>query len=78
MAWKECSVMYEKLQFAARRRADGRAVQRVRHLAQTGYKIFDHQECGVQGLTDRSRRPYLYPRFGELRVDAISRDSVKD
>jgi putative transposase len=27
----------------------------------TGYKIFDrYQECGVQGLTDSSRRPYRY------------------
>src|SRR6266850_3800847 len=27
----------------------------------TGYKIFDHyQQCGVQGLTDRSRRPFRY------------------
>jgi hypothetical protein len=27
----------------------------------TGYKIFDrYQECGVQGLTDRSQRPYRY------------------
>jgi len=27
----------------------------------TGYKIFDrYQECGVEGLTDRSRRPYRY------------------
>src|SRR6266436_4559404 len=27
----------------------------------TGYKIFDrYKECGVQGLTDRSRRPYRY------------------
>ena len=27
----------------------------------TGYKIFDrYQECGIQGLTDRSRRPYRY------------------
>jgi putative transposase len=25
----------------------------------TGYKIFDrYKECGVQALTDRSRRPY--------------------
>jgi transposase InsO family protein len=29
----------------------------------TGYKIFDrYQECGVQGLTDRSRRPYRFGR----------------
>src|ERR1700732_1051279 len=27
----------------------------------TGYKIFDrYQECGIHGLTDRSRRPYRY------------------
>jgi putative transposase len=27
----------------------------------TGYKTFDrYQECGVEGLTDRSRRPYRY------------------
>ena len=27
----------------------------------TGYKIFDrYQECGIQGLTDRSRRPHHY------------------
>jgi putative transposase len=25
----------------------------------TGYKIYDrYKDCGVQGLTDRSRRPY--------------------
>jgi len=30
----------------------------------TGYKIFDrYQECGIQGLTDRSRRPLENP-FG--------------
>ena len=29
----------------------------------TGYKIFDrYQACGVQGLTDRSRRPYRYAK----------------
>jgi two-component system NarL family sensor kinase len=34
-------------------------VQGVRNLPKTGYKIFDrYQECGVEGLTDRSRRPY--------------------
>jgi transposase len=38
----------------------------------TGYKLFDrYQECGVQGLTDRSRRPYRYaaprPRRQRLR-----------
>jgi hypothetical protein len=27
----------------------------------TGQKIFDRYQGGVQGLTDRSRRPYPYP-----------------
>jgi hypothetical protein len=27
----------------------------------TGYKIFErYEECGIEGLTDRSRRPYRY------------------
>src|SRR5713226_5521519 len=36
----------------------------------TGYKIFDrYQECGVQGLTDRSRRPYRYAHQLSFQVE---------
>src|SRR5467141_1920035 len=36
----------------------------------TGYKIFDrYQECGVQGLTDRSRRPYRYAQQLPFQVE---------
>jgi Homeodomain-like domain len=36
----------------------------------TGYKIFDrYQECGVQGLTDRSRRPYRYANQLPFQVE---------
>jgi putative transposase len=36
----------------------------------TGYKIFDrYQECGIQGLTDRSRRPYRYAHQLPLQVE---------
>jgi hypothetical protein len=29
----------------------------------TGYKIFSrYKDCGVEGLTDRSRRPYRHAR----------------
>ncbi len=36
----------------------------------TGYKIFDHyQECGVQGLTDRSRRPHRYANQLPFQVE---------
>src|SRR6202049_3841075 len=64
MPWKECSVMDERLQFVARRLAgEGMAelCRESRISRKTGYKIFDrYQECGVQGLTDRSRRPYRH------------------
>jgi hypothetical protein len=43
----------------ARRREDGRALREFGISRKTGYKIYDrYKDCGVQGLTDRSRRPY--------------------
>lgn len=54
--------MDERLQFVARRLAAKAWRNFAGSLAspcKTGYTIFDcYQECGVQGLTDRSRRPY--------------------
>ncbi len=36
----------------------------------TGYKIFGrYQECGVQGLADRSRRPYRYAHQLPFQVE---------
>ncbi len=62
MPWKECSVMDERLQFVARRLGGEPMAELCREFGisrKTGYKIFDrYQECGVEGLTDRSRRPY--------------------
>ena len=58
--------MDERLQFVARRLAGEPMAELCREFGisrKTGYKIFDrYQECGVQGLTDRSRRPYRYGR----------------
>jgi hypothetical protein len=37
----------------------------------TGYKIFDrYQNCGVEGLTDRSRRPYRYAHQLPFQVES--------
>jgi transposase InsO family protein len=62
MPWRECSVMDERLQFVARRLSGERFSDLCREFGisrKTGYKIFDrYQECGLEGLTDRSRRPY--------------------
>jgi putative transposase len=36
----------------------------------TGYKLFDrYQECGLQGPTDRSRRPYRYAHQLPFQVE---------
>src|SRR3981189_1189693 len=75
MPWKECSVMDERLQLVARRLAGEQMADLCREFGisrKTGYKIFDrYQECGIQGLTDRSRRPYRYAHHLAYQV-AIS------
>src|SRR6266571_440944 len=73
MPWKECSVMDERLQFVARRLAGEPMADLCREFGisrKTGYKIFGrYQECGVQGLTDRSRRPYRYANQLPFQVE---------
>ena len=65
--------MDEKLQFVARRLAGEAMADLCREFGisrKTGYKIFDrYQECGVQGLTDRSRRPYRYANQLPFQVE---------
>jgi len=65
--------MDEKLQFVARRLAGESMAELCRDFGisrKTGYKIFDrYQECGVQGLTDRSRRPYPYANRLPFQVE---------
>jgi len=65
--WKECSVMGERLQFVARRLAREAMSDLCREFGisrKTGCKIFDrYQEWGIQGLTDRSHRPYRDANF---------------
>ena len=64
MPWRECSLMDERLQFVARRLAGETMAELCREFGisrKTGYKVFDrYQECGIEGLTDRSRRPYRH------------------
>jgi putative transposase len=73
MPWKECSVTDERMQFVARRLAGEPMAELCRKFGvsrKTGYKIFDrYQECGVQGLTDRSRRPYRYANQLPFQVE---------
>src|SRR5437667_1215193 len=73
MPWKECSVMDERLKFVARRLAGKPMAELCREFGisrKTGYKIFDrYQECGIHGLTDRSRRPFRYANKLPFQVE---------
>lgn len=64
MPWKECHVEDARLRFVARL-LDGEKMARLSAefgiSRKTGDKIFDrYQDVGLQGLTDRSRRPYRH------------------
>lgn len=65
--------MDERLQFVARRLAGEAMAELCREFGisrKTGYKIFDrYQQCGIQGLTDRSRRPYRYANQLPFQVE---------
>ncbi|HEX7895783.1 MAG TPA: helix-turn-helix domain-containing protein, partial [Terriglobales bacterium] len=65
--------MDERLKFVARRLAGESMTDLCREFGisrKTGYKIFDrYQECGVQGLTDRSRCPYRYANQLPFQVE---------
>ena len=82
MPWKECSVMDERLRFVSRL-LDGEGMSDVcREFGisrKTGYKIFSrYRECGLEALSDRSRRPVRYanqlpPQIEQLIVN-LKRD----
>jgi putative transposase len=62
MPWQECFKMDERLRFVARLLEGEKMAALCREFdisRKTGYKIFTrYKDCGLEGLTDRSRRPY--------------------
>src|SRR6516225_3981321 len=73
MPWRECHTMDERLRFVARL-LDGEKMARLCRefeiSRKTGYKIFSrYKDCGVQGLTDRSRRPYRHARQLPFQIE---------
>jgi transposase InsO family protein len=64
MPWRKCSVMDERMRFVIRLK-DGESMALLcREFGisrKTGYKISErYQECGLEGLSDRTRRPFRY------------------
>jgi hypothetical protein len=81
MPWKKCSVMDEKLQFVARRLADGGLCGKFGISRKTGHKIFDgHQGCGLkierQEPTTVSVRPATSFETNTLKLTIICRQQV--
>ena len=64
MTWQECKKIDERLRFVARLLDGEKMAVLCREFdvsRKTGYKIFArYKDCGVEGLTDRSRRPYRH------------------
>ncbi len=64
MPWKECHVVDDRLRFVARLLDGEKMAPLCKEFGisrKTGYKIYDrYKDCGIQGLTDRSRRPYRH------------------
>ena len=82
MPWKECRIVDDRLRFVARVLDGEKMAPLCREFGisrKTGYKIFDrYKDCGIQGLTDRSRRPYRHanqlPLLVEKAIVALKRE----
>jgi putative transposase len=75
MPWKECHPMDERLRFVARLLEGEKMAPLCAEFGisrKTGYKIFDrYKDCGVQALTDRSRRPYRQANRLPAQLEAV-------
>ncbi len=73
MPWKECSVMEERMRFVVRLLEGEEMSYLCREFGisrKTGYKIFErYKECGLEALTDRSRRPVRYANQLPFQVE---------
>ena len=82
MPWKECRVMDERLRFVARLLEGETMVALCEEFGislKTGSKIYQrYRQIGVQGLTDRSRRPHRHanqlPMVVEKTIVRIKRE----
>jgi transposase len=82
MPWRECSKVDERLRFVARLLEGEKMTDLCREFdisRKSGYKIFTrYQQSGLEGLTDRSRRPYRQanrlPELVESRIVQLRRE----
>ncbi|MBT4762929.1 MAG: IS481 family transposase [Bdellovibrionaceae bacterium] len=82
MPWMECKKMDEKLKFIAKL-LDGESMASLcREFGisrKTGYKIRDrYKTCGVEGLTDRSRKPYRMANQLPMQLEKVIIQAKKE
>jgi putative transposase len=75
MPWRECCKMDERLRFVARLLEGEKMAVLCREFdisRKTGYKIYArYKDCGVEGLTDRSRRPYRHANRLPFQIEML-------
>jgi putative transposase len=75
MPWKECHIVEERLRFIARLLDGEKMAGLCREFGisrKTGYKIFKrYKDCGIDGLTDRSRRPYRQANQLPMQIEKL-------
>ena len=75
MPWQECSKVDERQRFVARVLEGEKMAELCREFdisRKTGYKIFNRfKDCGLEGLTDRSRRPYRQANRLPFQIEAL-------
>ena len=72
MPWKECRQVEERLRFIARLLDGEKMAGLCREFGisrKNGYKIY--RDCGINGLTDHSRRPYWLPNQLPFQIDKL-------
>src|SRR5918996_4476994 len=74
MPWRKCSVMDERMRFVIRLKDGESMASLCREFGisrKTGYKIFErYEECGLEGLSDRTRRPFRYANQLPEQIEA--------
>jgi putative transposase len=75
MPWKECNIVEERLRFIARLLDGEKMAVLCREFGiarKTGYKIYNrYKDCGIDGLTDRSRRPYRHANQLPMQIEKL-------
>ena len=82
MPWKEWNKVEERLRFVARRLDGEKMAGLCREFGisrKTGYKIFSrYKDSGLEGLTDRSRRPYRQANQLPFQIEKLIVKLKKD